>query len=227
MNFQGLEDTFRRDLFYRLQGLHITVPPLAARGGDIILLAEHFLNAGRYDPQRVILSPALKEALLRYAWPGNVRELRNEMERMRLMKAEAFRYDVGDLSPRCLAPRLDQPELSPMEDVHEHSRSRHRIPEASAPVPSRRQADRAAVFSPQFVGNERLEFRRLDKLRDLFRQLKKLTRLEISRTMKVCPATATKDLKTLRREGVIDKVEPSPSPRSHCFVLKKDLIAES
>jgi two-component system, NtrC family, response regulator len=72
---------FREDLFYRLNVVGITVPPLRERGADILVLAEHFLReftpAGQ-APRR--LSPAASQALLAHPWPGNVRELRNIMQ---------------------------------------------------------------------------------------------------------------------------------------------------
>jgi transcriptional regulator with PAS, ATPase and Fis domain len=70
---------FREDLYYRLNVVRITLPPLRERGEDILLLAEHFLNAYRrgdhQGPQG--FSPEAREKLLSYSWPGNVRELEN------------------------------------------------------------------------------------------------------------------------------------------------------
>src|SRR5207244_6490211 len=67
---------FRRDLFQRLAGVVITLPPLAARLEDVIPLAEHFAEA---RGQR--LDIGVKRVLLDYSWPGNVRELRLVIER--------------------------------------------------------------------------------------------------------------------------------------------------
>jgi transcriptional regulator with PAS, ATPase and Fis domain len=77
------EGRFRGDLYYRLDGITIPVPPLRARPADVPRMAEHFLaaaagRAGRAAPR---LSPDVVEVLTKYAWPGNVRELRNVMER--------------------------------------------------------------------------------------------------------------------------------------------------
>jgi len=72
---------FRRDLYYRLAVLRISMPPLRQRKEDIPLLAEHFMRqmaAGSGHPPRVLGADA-REALLRYDWPGNVRELRNAL----------------------------------------------------------------------------------------------------------------------------------------------------
>jgi two-component system response regulator HydG len=81
---------FREDLFYRLDVVRITVPPLRERGDDILLLARHFLDRFAASAQRSIrLSASVEERLLAYAWPGNVRELENCMER-------AVAFCVGD-----------------------------------------------------------------------------------------------------------------------------------
>jgi transcriptional regulator of acetoin/glycerol metabolism len=70
--------TFRSDLFYRLNVLAITVPPLRARASDVVMLARRFLVAAERETGRsVVLAPEVEQALMRYAWPGNVRELEN------------------------------------------------------------------------------------------------------------------------------------------------------
>ncbi|MHB0968809.1 MAG: sigma-54-dependent transcriptional regulator [Thermoanaerobaculia bacterium] len=78
---------FREDLYFRLNVIPIAVPPLRARGNDIILLAEHFLRSiaaetGR-RPKR--LTNDATQKLKAYSWPGNVRELRNVMERVMIL----------------------------------------------------------------------------------------------------------------------------------------------
>jgi DNA-binding NtrC family response regulator len=75
------EGGFREDLFYRLNVVRITAPPLRERGSDILALAEHFLweLAPKGSPGKR-LTPAAAQALLAHPWPGNVRELRNLME---------------------------------------------------------------------------------------------------------------------------------------------------
>jgi two-component system response regulator HydG len=94
------EGRFRRDLFYRLDVVTLELPPLRARGADVLLLAEHFVadfarKRGRAAPK---LSRPVAEKLLAYPWPGNVRELRNAVERA----VALGRYDqlvVDDLPP--------------------------------------------------------------------------------------------------------------------------------
>jgi DNA-binding NtrC family response regulator len=75
--------TFRPDLFYRLNVVHLRVPPLRERPEDIPLLAQHFLWCYATETNKKIdsIHPETMEALRRYPWPGNVRELENVIER--------------------------------------------------------------------------------------------------------------------------------------------------
>jgi two-component system response regulator GlrR len=77
------EGTFRPDLFYRLNVLSLDIPPLRARGGDVLLLAEHFLReyALRFGQPCKTLDPATLAWFSEYRWPGNVRELENLLQR--------------------------------------------------------------------------------------------------------------------------------------------------
>jgi two-component system response regulator AtoC len=77
------QGTFREDLYYRLNVIHIDLPPLSSRGSDVLLLARHFLEvaAGREDRPMRGISNAAAQRLLDYRWPGNVRELENCIER--------------------------------------------------------------------------------------------------------------------------------------------------
>jgi len=76
------EGTFRQDLYYRLLGLPIELPPLRERGNDIILLAKHFVNEfckeNEMEPKNI--SDEAKKMLLSYHFPGNIRELKAVME---------------------------------------------------------------------------------------------------------------------------------------------------
>jgi two-component system, NtrC family, response regulator AtoC len=73
---------FREDLYYRLIGLPIQLPPLRDRGNDIIMLAKHFMDqfCKENDTPKKILSQEAQQKLMNYAFPGNVRELRSVME---------------------------------------------------------------------------------------------------------------------------------------------------
>jgi DNA-binding NtrC family response regulator len=77
------DQSFRKDLLYRLNAVELEIPPLRERTEDIPLLAEHFVRGlgQRYNQATPVLSPAAREVLGEYAWPGNVRELHNVLER--------------------------------------------------------------------------------------------------------------------------------------------------
>jgi DNA-binding NtrC family response regulator len=90
---------FREDLYYRLRGATIAVPPLRARGEDVELLVETFLaelRARRGGRRQRVTREAMR-ALASYGWPGNVRELRAEVMRWGVFCDEVV--DVGDLAP--------------------------------------------------------------------------------------------------------------------------------
>jgi two-component system response regulator AtoC len=81
------EGQFRADLYFRLRTMHLSVPPLRMRGGDILLLARTFLkmHGARYRKPDLYFSRETEQALLSWPWPGNVRELRNMLEQVVLM----------------------------------------------------------------------------------------------------------------------------------------------
>ncbi|MCM1564602.1 MAG: sigma 54-interacting transcriptional regulator [Dehalobacter sp.] len=75
-----LKKEFREDLYFRLAVFNLAIPPLHARGNDILKLVEHFIekNCKRFNINRYPqLSPKVSDVLLKYSWPGNVRELEN------------------------------------------------------------------------------------------------------------------------------------------------------
>jgi len=91
---------FRLDLFYRLHGVEIVVPPLRERTQDILELTEYFLE--RHRPyRRLRLSTAVSDALVAYRWPGNVRELQRVIERA-VALAESEELQLVDLPPSLL-----------------------------------------------------------------------------------------------------------------------------
>ena len=90
---------FREDLYYRLNVLRLELPPLRARGEDIVLLARRFLADAAAKAGRIVaLSPAAEQALLAARWPGNVRQLQNEMLRAAAL-ADGVLVQPADLSP--------------------------------------------------------------------------------------------------------------------------------
>jgi two-component system response regulator HydG len=120
------EKLFRGDLFYRLNVVQMRLPPLRARGNDVLLLAQHFLDqaAARQNKRVERLSAKAAERLLAYSWPGNVRELQNCIERAVALTA----YDqigiddlperVRDHRPSQILLASDHPsELVTMEEI--------------------------------------------------------------------------------------------------------------
>lgn len=77
------EGTFREDLYFRLNVVHLALPPLRSRGDDVLLLARAFLAklSDRHGKRVASISNEATERLLAYSWPGNVRELQNAIER--------------------------------------------------------------------------------------------------------------------------------------------------
>jgi two-component system, NtrC family, response regulator AtoC len=120
------ERRFREDLYFRINVVQIPLPPLRARGGDVLLLAQRFVTryAERARKNVLGIAPAAADKMIAYAWPGNVRELQNCIERA----VALTRYDhiaVDDLPEKIrdyqrshvLVASDDPTELVPMEEV--------------------------------------------------------------------------------------------------------------
>jgi DNA-binding NtrC family response regulator len=105
---------FRADLYYRVQVIQMALPPLRARGADVLLLAQHFLDhyAARTSDRARTLTPACATRLLSYPWPGNVRELQNCMERA--VALGGTEIDVGDLPDRIRRHRCTPMQSTPI-----------------------------------------------------------------------------------------------------------------
>jgi two-component system, NtrC family, response regulator AtoC len=103
------EGTFREDLYYRLRGATLPVPPLRERAGDLELLVRAFLDEvrTRRGGKGLEVSREALRALSSHAWPGNVRELRAEVMRWGVFCDE--RVDVADLAPEIVAPATQRP----------------------------------------------------------------------------------------------------------------------
>lgn len=124
---------FREDLFYRLNVIEVTVPPLRQRAADILPLAEHLLHFfARQNAKHVAgFSEPVQQALGNYPWPGNVRELRNAVERAVILTAEAL------IAPGNLPAQI--------------------IRDARPGAPGAPDAPRAAALSPESMTLEQLE----------------------------------------------------------------------
>jgi transcriptional regulator with PAS, ATPase and Fis domain len=97
---------FREDLYYRLNVIHIVVPPLRERPEDIGLLFAHFLNAFAAQHRMAVpkIAPDALRRLEMYAWPGNARELRNVAERL-IVRGATGTLQVADLPIEAISPR--------------------------------------------------------------------------------------------------------------------------
>jgi DNA-binding NtrC family response regulator len=102
------EKRFREDLFYRLNVLHISVPPLRQRPGAITVLTDHFLShfAPIFGKEVERVAPETYRLLRRYRWPGNVRELKNVIQAALLM------LDGKELTPEFIPERIHDAALA-------------------------------------------------------------------------------------------------------------------
>jgi two-component system response regulator AtoC len=98
---------FREDLFYRLNVITVTLPPLRDRPEGVPELVDHFLTTRPVGPRRHAVRPEALKVLVRYEWPGNVRELANVIERAQIL-ADADTITPDDL-PESLTATVDPP----------------------------------------------------------------------------------------------------------------------
>ena len=98
---------FREDLYYRLYVVPIELPPLRARGDDVLAIARHFLNAFSREESRKFneFSPEAEAALLAYDWPGNVRQLQNVIRNVVVL------HDGDQVTPAMLPPPVYRPGM--------------------------------------------------------------------------------------------------------------------
>ena len=138
------EGTFRTDLYYRLNVFALELPPLRARGADVVRLAQRFAAevAERYGLECPTLTPEVKARLQSYPWPGNIRELRNVLEKAIVLS------EAGVIDPRLLpgAPGPEVPGLG--ESTAQSPRSR------ASTRPSRRSPSRTRRRGSSNAGNE-------------------------------------------------------------------------
>lgn len=120
------DGNFRHDLFFRLNVVTVTIPPLRERVNDIPLFVRHFLRQFTRENKKQIndLSPEAMNALMTYEWPGNVRELRNAIERM-VVLARSPQLTLNDvpIAARAAQPTKVRPVHVPgvsLKDVNKH-----------------------------------------------------------------------------------------------------------
>jgi DNA-binding NtrC family response regulator len=118
LNAEVAAGKFRQDLLFRLNTIHLHLPPLRERREDIALLAQHFLKAhvARYHKPITGFDEAALEAMKDYSWPGNVRELDHSVERGVLMtQGKVIRAPDLGLNAGQSAPRLEDMSLEEVE----------------------------------------------------------------------------------------------------------------
>jgi two-component system, NtrC family, response regulator HydG len=104
--------SFRLDLYYRLNVIHMHIPPLRQHAEDVAPLLDHFLElySRRYQTSRRSVSAAALESLKRYAWPGNIRQLKNIAERL-IVSGNAGPIAVDELPPEIHGTSDEEPSL--------------------------------------------------------------------------------------------------------------------
>ena len=118
------EGRFREDLYYRLNVVHIEMPPLRLRGADVLVLANHFLDRFARENHRAVdtFTEAARSKILGHRWPGNVRELENAIERA-VVLSEGASVDADDL-PFDVAQPMQGPLRIPgstMAEIERHA----------------------------------------------------------------------------------------------------------
>ena len=96
---------FREDLYYRLNVIEISLPPLGERADDVLPLAEQFLPGFAQGDRPLSIGPDGRAALLRHGWPGNVRELRNRLQRAALVSRDGV-IGAADLGLSSAGPAV-------------------------------------------------------------------------------------------------------------------------
>ena len=112
------EGRFREDLYYRIRGVELLLPPLRERANDVPLLAAHFLAAERAKHRggAAKLSPDAEAIVRAYAWPGNVRELQNTIRAAHAMAGDAKEIDVEHLPERLRGVSAPRSRASSYQD---------------------------------------------------------------------------------------------------------------
>ncbi|MEY4544352.1 MAG: hypothetical protein RL685_547 [Pseudomonadota bacterium] len=118
------ERRFRADLYYRINVIAVSLPPLRARGTDVLLLGNHFLRRASEGAGREVreLSADVERCLMSYTWPGNVLELQACMDHAAVL-ARGPRVEKGDLPEKVREPRRSEelieatPELPSLEEI--------------------------------------------------------------------------------------------------------------
>ena len=182
---------FREDLYYRLQGMTISIPPLRERRDEIPILVERFCVEFQVDgqvPIRGFATDAL-DALYQHAWPGNVRELRNVVHRAIVLAAGEL-VERGHLEG-ILGPQLRPVGAAPVAPTAPSVASDSASAPARVPGPS---------SEPTGGGD------RLDALRTLLRSTEEVSVADCVAACEVSPRTVLRDLNDLIARGEVRRI---------------------
>ncbi|KPM30828.1 Two component, sigma54 specific, transcriptional regulator, Fis family [Croceitalea dokdonensis DOKDO 023] len=115
------EGLFREDLLYRINTIHIEVPPLREREEDILVLADFFLNkfASKYDKPGLKINNLAQEKLMEYQWPGNIRELQHTIERAVILSEGAI-LKPTDFLLHAKSSNSFETELTTLNEMEHH-----------------------------------------------------------------------------------------------------------
>lgn len=166
---------FRKDLFYRLNGLVLHIPALRERKEDIISLAEHFLKSGLKGQNNhdIKLATETREALQAYDFPGNVRELAHLIERGKIL-AEGSIIKTGDLWPDLTQGRGNSQETTPFIKKEQIEELKIEKQEADGGYPTLAEVEKNHIISTlKKVDGNRAQAARLlgISVRNLYRKL--------------------------------------------------------
>jgi two-component system NtrC family response regulator len=197
---------FRSDLYYRLNVVHITLPPLRERPEDIPLLADHFLKkyARETGRENFRIHPEALRYLLDYPWPGNVRELENTIERAVILAAEEV------ITPRDLPQEIRRPRTSTVEAGSTEPVLSPREP-GIAPMPEESDLARRLPHSPH-------RHRQLRAL-ELVRSLGSVTNRDYSQLNDISERQALRELNEMVDLGVLERIGKGRASR---YVLQEN-----
>jgi transcriptional regulator with PAS, ATPase and Fis domain len=215
------KNRFRKDLYYRLQRLQISLPSLRERKEDIKSLAIYYLSKER-GSQKISISDKFIEAIQKYNWPGNIRELRNEMERIALMNLNKNNFNELDLNQNKFHTTILELEIYKKETIEDDKLEiKPEVMDNTFEQEYNLKALDEDNDFQNFLNSRNSSIRRKVKLKEYFIKYQSLSRSEVARVMNLALNTAAKDLAELEKEGFIERIMPNTSARTHYFTLVK------
>ena len=195
---------FREDLYHRLKQFTITIIPLRERQEDIPELINYFLNQ-QDKKQTQVLSKELMFKFQEYLWPGNIRELKNEIDRIKILCGNKSIVEIEDIDIEWIIKKNTTPEKNKSLETTLAGNSYEQM--------------------HQIILETKLSssVKRHKQIILLFKQHKKLNRVQIAQALKVSLLTITRDLKRMVADGLVEKQMPTLSSRSHYFEIIEPL----